>query len=101
MSAVRDADPVGKATVTAMDSGLSLSAAWVGDTLILIKVGAASPSVRENEASDTVNPVAVPDTVKLSTPSPATLSSVPAKVKEPAPLRRPAGMVTVKSETAE
>ena len=38
-------------------------------------------------ASDTSKPAAAPDTVTLSAPSPATPSSVPAKVKEPAPLR--------------
>ena len=76
------------------------SATDVASTAKLTEVGAASPSVSDTEAPDTVNPAAAPDTVKLSAPSPATPSSVPAKLKLPEPLVIPAGMVTVKSPTA-
>ena len=71
-----------------------------GLRLMLIPVGAVSPSVMDTAASETLKPVAAPDTVKLSTASPAIPSSVPDRIKVPEPLNRPPGMVTVKSFTA-
>ena len=93
-------EPSGKEAVTVILTAPALSSGPAGSTLNPMAVGEPSPSVRTKEASEAVNPVAVPDTVRVSEPSPARSSSVPAKTNLPVPLLRPAGMVTVKSSTA-
>ena len=100
MSLIRVLEPSGKEAVTVTLAAEACSVGAAGSTLKLMEVGESSPSAKVKEASDTVNPLADPDTVRLSEPSPAIASSVSAKTILPVPLLCPAGMVTVKSSTA-
>ena len=69
-------------------------------TVRTISAGLTSLSAMERVALVKVNPVAEPDTVTVSVPSPANESSTGVNVKVPIPLTDPAGMETVKELTA-
>ena len=84
-------------TVTVVAS--SSSPTEVGDTVSVIAVGAVSSSVRVTCALVTVNPVAVPVTSMVSSPS-AMASWVGVRVNVPVPLAVSWGIVTVKADTA-
>ena len=99
VSAAKILDPSGKAAVTVTEISDPVSSPRAGSRLKLTAVGGASRSVMVTVASDTLKPAARPDTVRLSSLSPATPSSVPLNRNEADPFLLPPGIVTVKSFT--